>query len=506
MNGQRRLAILALLVVTEVACGQPGAPPDPLFRFSDGQGPERVVSDPAAIPAGRLPTTVGEVTGVRALDGAHFVAAGGHVFRLLGIDAPRRDAGAPALTSHAVMARDALAAAVVGRRVTVRFDARARDADGFWLCMVDGADGVTLNEDLVSRGLARTAIDAASPRLRESLRRRQREAREARAGVHGDPVIDRGTPPRVHAGFCLGLYAKAPDFDYGPMIREIAATGANIVCLVVPWFMESWNAVRIVPVPARTASMAVLDRTIRQAREAGLAVSLLPIVLLRNPTPEHWRGNIVPTDIDHWFDAYNRFILAFTDIAESTGAALFSIGSEFSSLEKHRLHWENVVDNVRGRFSGEITYSANWDHIDIIEFWDRIDVIGMTGYHSLTEKDDPTVDEITEAWIRVRDRLVAAQERRGKPFVFTEVGYASQNGINKDPWNYFISKTEDLKEQADCYEAFARTWRDAPDLFRGAYFYTWWRNNDADDRIMYTPAGKPALDVIRRYFVELRQR
>src|SRR6185436_15440667 len=98
-----------------------------------------------------------------------------------------------------------------------------------------------------------------------------------------------------------------------------------------------------------------------------------------------------------WFSSYNEFILPFADAARRSGAEALILGSEFSSLEKYTDQWKNVLKNVRSRYDGVVTYSANWDHLDVVRFWDDLDMIGMTGYHSLTTKNDPTVEEITEA-------------------------------------------------------------------------------------------------------------
>ena len=87
----------------------------------------------------------------------------------------------------------------------------------------------------------------------------------------------------------------------------------------------------------------------------------------------------------------------------------------------------------------------------------------------------------------------------GSRFVLrTEVGFASQDGINKDPWNYYISKTVDLQEQADCYQAFTDVWFHVPAL-SGVLFYNWFGRGGGED-IGYTPRGKPALKILRRWF------
>jgi len=45
---------------------------------------------------------------------------------------------------------------------------------------------------------------------------------------------------------------------------------------------------------------------------------------------------------------------------------------------------------------------------------------------------------------------------------FTEIGYRSIDGANKAPWDWQISGTVDLQEQADCYQAVFEVFWDRP--------------------------------------------
>ena len=87
-----------------------------------------------------------------------------------------------------------------------------------------------------------------------------------------------------------------------------------------------------------------------------------------------------------------------------------------------------------------------------------MDYIGVNVYCPLTDKNDPTVAEIKTAWtekgyIAHLERLF---KRFNKPIIFTEIGYPSHDGANKQPAGpagYLTGKTIDLQEQADCYQA-----------------------------------------------------
>ena len=223
-----------------------------------------------------------------------------------------------------------------------------------------------------------------------------------------------------------------------------------------------------------------------------MSVLLLPIVLILDPGDEDWRGVLKPKDLGQWWQNYSSFLDHYLDIAESTGVDLFSVGSELGSLEDQTDVWNRVILNARGRYRGLLTYSANWDHGDVAEFFPSLDVVGMSAYFSLTEKRDPTVEELVVEWRRVAKGLRELVKRHGRPLILTELGYASQDGINQDPWNYVMNTDEiDLQEQSDCFEAFRRV---APEMefLSGAYFYDYYDQGGVQDW-SYSPRGKPAM-------------
>ena len=108
------------------------------------------------------------------------------------------------------------------------------------------------------------------------------------------------------------------------------------------------------------------------------------------------------------------------------------------STERSTERWVTLIEAVRPRFyGGELGYSANWDHYRPVEFWDRLDFIGMTSYYTLADEKNPTVAEIVEKWQPIKRDILAWQRRIGKPILLTEVGWCSQEGAATAPWNYY---------------------------------------------------------------------
>ena len=322
-------------------------------------------------------------------------------------------------------------------------------------------------------------------------------------------------PPEIR-GMALPLHSRDPAHDYGAALKELPALGVNTVCVLVHFYQPNGNSYGPARHPLKTPSDRVVLRVLRAARKLKLDVALLPIVLLEKPGNDDWRGNLRPPDARgrvrthkdygkpnwaRWFRSYRREIVHFARLAQEGGASLFSVGSELSSTETQAREWKQVIRAVRDVFAGELTYSANWDHYQRVPFWKDLDYIGLSAYYELTRSKTPTQKELNRAWVKVRDRILAWRKKRKltrRPLLFTELGYPSLDGCAKQPWDYTLKTPIDLREQRQCYQAFAHAWRGRPELV-GVFAYEWWGKGGPKDR-GYTPRGKPALEVLRRFY------
>ena len=302
-------------------------------------------------------------------------------------------------------------------------------------------------------------------------------------------------------GVALGLFATDPEWDYGDMLREIRALGATDVEIAVPWAQNGLDATAIAPGVGLSPSMPTVRRTLRQARKLGLRVLLFPLVRVRGRRPSEWRGLIRfadQTQADAWWTSYGAFLDEMARVAGEEGAERLSVGSELLALESERSRWEQLIREVRRVYPGRLLYSANWDHFDGVAFWDLVDEAGVTGYFELTPRRAPSGDELARGWRRAADALIAFAHRTQQPLVLTEVGYPSLDGANMHPWDETRRADVDIEEQRQCYQAFADATAGAS-FVRGVYFWNWFGVGGPNDT-GYSPRGKPAAAVIRRYF------
>ncbi|MFT7616902.1 MAG: endonuclease YncB(thermonuclease family) [Planctomycetota bacterium] len=485
------LSLIFVLLVEAPARGQ-------VFHWLDQKNKSHQTTVFAEIPQYALPSLRCTTKILDVPTGQQVIVEGGHRIQLIGVDAP--DGPLSWDGTIARLAKHHLETLAKGKEVEIKFDRNFKNAKFETLGYVWSNDGTFLNTSMIAAGLAAPLATDQNARFAKDFEQAGQKARRAKKGMWQNAKASPELSRKRMKGFSLGLYSRDAAYDYTPLLKEQVAIGATDVLLVTPWFLEHHKSCEIVPKKHRSTPLPMVARAARQARELGLRVAIMPIVLLWKPEDDHWRGNIEPRDADDWFLNYQEFIGAFASLAEQAGAAELVVGSEFSSLERDEEHWREVIRGVRGRFHGTLSYSANWDHLTVIQFWDALDAIGMTGYHSLTKKNDPSIPELVLAWRKVRTTLEKELKYTKKPYFFSEMGYASLDGINKNPWDYVSPKVIDWQEQADCYEAYLQVWEEASTRFLGAFFYTWWRNKDSDDKRQYTVYGKPAEDVIRKWF------
>jgi hypothetical protein len=286
------------------------------------------------------------------------------------------------------------------------------------------------------------------------------------------------------------------------MIEEIADLGADTVLFSVNGYQEHVESTRISPSPDETPSDEDWLRIFAVARDRGLRIILMPKVLLSDPRGNAWRGKIQPTSWDEWFAQYRAFVMHFARLAELSDVEVFSVGSELITTEKFTDRWRSIVADVRSVYRGRLTYSANWDHYTGIRFWDDLDLIGMTTYHKLSDEPAPSLEALRAKWLEIRRDIEKWRKGVGKPLLFTEAGWCSQEGCSVEAWNYYRQEeaTEaGRREQRDCYQAFVDTWLDCPKV-GGILWWEWTPGNGGDGDYGYSPKNKPAEAVLRELF------
>ncbi len=320
-------------------------------------------------------------------------------------------------------------------------------------------------------------------------------------GASPTPEPDSPEPGPFVRGVALGLFASDPDWDYAPLVAEIEARGATDVVVIVNATQSNRLTSDIGLRPGISPALETVSRTLRQVREAGMRATLMPVVRFLERAPHEWRGTILPADgVEAWFEAYGAFVLPLAEIAQQEGCERFIVGSELNSLEPFEREWRSLIAEVRRRFGGRVTYSANWDRGAQVGFWDALDELGMTAYFPLL--DGPpgrsTAEAIADAWERPRRKIRALAQAVAKPVLFTEVGYPSRSSARAKPWDDSRLAEVDLALQTALYQGFCDAFADEH-LLQGYYVWNWFGVGGPRDS-GFTPRGKPAAQAMADCF------
>jgi hypothetical protein len=240
-----------------------------------------------------------------------------------------------------------------------------------------------------------------------SLPRRDLPASSAEGSAAPLPTRHTANREPPQRGVALGLFAEDVSFSYAPLLGEIAALGASHVALVVPLYQTHAASTRLYLHTRFSPTLETIADAVRDARRAGLEVTLFPIVRLSDPrTPKEWRGTLRPADPDAWFSSYGELVGDLASLATLTGATRLVVGSELSTLDEDLVRWGHLVTLIRAVFTGTLVYSANWDHYRDARLFDLVDEIGVVAYFGLRTPEQPSdVQALAASWRRIGREL-----------------------------------------------------------------------------------------------------
>lgn len=323
------------------------------------------------------------------------------------------------------------------------------------------------------------------------------------------PTLARPRTPR-QAGVALGLFAEDISFSYAPLLEEIVELGATHVALIVPIYQLNQSSTELFLHTRLSPTLEAVAEAVRESRRAGLDVTLFPIVRLLSPqTPKDWRGTLAPTNHDQWFKSYTERMGELAALGQLTGASRLVIGSELSTLDNDLPRWRKLIAVIRDVFSGDLLYSANWDHYDNTRLFELVDEMGVTAYFKLREPGQPADrTALAQRWRALGKTIIAKLAHYNKPLIFSEVGYRSRKDATLAPWDESSGGTSDLAEQVTAFQAFRQAWTipgsNAPRL-DGLYIWNFY-GFGGPHSTSYTPRGKPALGVVREILADLKGR
>ncbi|MDD5495809.1 MAG: hypothetical protein PHP46_01755 [Candidatus Omnitrophica bacterium] len=311
--------------------------------------------------------------------------------------------------------------------------------------------------------------------------------------------------PLFQKGVCYVTWSKetfaTPTSDQS--IKNMAEANIGSVAIVVTWYQDEYNSFQI-KATDRSPSDASIRHAIRKAHKLGISVMLKPHVDLihQDGVTRSDIGFQADDEWQKWFKAYENFIVHYARMAEEEKVEFFCIGTELAFTATRKDLWKGrIIPAVRKRFSGQLTYAANWDEYRDVGFWDDLDYVGIDAYFPLADKPDPTYEEIKAGWQKWYKEIEAWQAGIGKPILFTECGYASADHAAMKPWDEPMGGKPNLRVQADCYRALFETFWGKP-WFYGIYWWNWntYPGSGGENNRSFTPQNKPALNYVKMWY------
>jgi hypothetical protein len=292
------------------------------------------------------------------------------------------------------------------------------------------------------------------------------------------------------------------------LLDELVRLGASWIS-VTP-FGRLWSLSSTTILPDFEAPYAdnreSVARMIAQAHARGLKVLLIPHLWVETGG---WRGEIDPGSAEGWQayqSSYRAFVLDWAELAAAAHADAFSVGVECKSWSgRFDQTWRSLIADVRARFSGLLTYSANWDEAEGVVFWDALDLIGINAFYPLAQHAGASYAEyLAGAW-RARDALAQLSGALAMPVLFVEVGYTTRRDAAVEPWLWPDDMRDvvlDEQEQARALSAVLEAFLPEP-WFAGFFVWRYYANLDdvSQEEIWgFSPHGKAAEGVLQRNF------
>jgi hypothetical protein len=273
-------------------------------------------------------------------------------------------------------------------------------------------------------------------------------------------------------------------------LQFLAQQGVNSIGIVVTWYMSDTQSTDIAPWPGRggrTISDGALSHTINTAHRLGLRVMLKPHVDLKVATSRTDLANLAPA----WYTSYRAFITHYAALAKTYNVELFCLGTELDgTVPGHEADWAGIVQAVRAAYPGAITYAGNWPSYPAITFWNDLDYIGIDAYYPVTDKPNPTADELTAGWQQIANGIKYWRENNklDQPVLLTELGYRSAAGSNLQ-FSAPATTQAAPEQQAAALQAALTVLPQQP-WFRGLYYWNYLPDLQAADATGYLLHGK----------------
>ncbi|WP_345164867.1 glycoside hydrolase family 113 [Algibacter aquimarinus] len=290
-------------------------------------------------------------------------------------------------------------------------------------------------------------------------------------------------------------------------VNPVVNVNANYAAIMPFGFVRNLNNPEIIHNTDRQwfgETRAGAKQYIGELRKKDIKVMIKPQIWVWHG---EFTGFIEMKNEDDWKaleESYSSFILEYAELANEVNAEIFCIGTELEKfIENRPEYWNGLIEKIKAKYKGELTYAANWDEFKRTPFWSQLDYIGVDAYFPVSDSKTPTVEDCLKGWEKHKQVIFSLHKKHDKPILFTEYGYRSVDYSGKTPWVSDRSLNQvNLEAQTNTTQALFETfWSE--DWFAGGFIWKWFHKHDkvgGPDNFMFTPQNKPVEALLRKEY------
>lgn len=198
--------------------------------------------------------------------------------------------------------------------------------------------------------------------------------------------------------------------------------------------------------------------------------------------------------------SYREYIVEFAALSQESGVELLCIGTELELFVKNRPDfWFNLIEEVRGFYSGKLIYAENWDCYSNVPFQAQLDYIGIDAYFPIAKGKQPSLKRLKKGWSDVTTGLKHYSDSVQRKIIFTEYGYCSSDRCAEQPWQIDSKRSENYKLQRDAFQAlFVSVWNEP--YFGGGFLWKWYPEHHKGRQDLFSVQGKIAEELLRNVY------
>lgn len=293
--------------------------------------------------------------------------------------------------------------------------------------------------------------------------------------------------------------------------------------------LNTLNVPVVVNIDTRASSNMSIDKeSEKRAIELIKKLSFKKINIILEPYPWIENGSVgetewKPDNINDFFYNWENNVLGnlIKDVAVPYHVDALNAGTSFVHMEENEGYMCDMIDYVRERYKGLVTYRTNF-WVTAADFapeyteryreklnnkvFSKVDFISIASYFELTDNDTNSVDILTQALEStskfnrrqdVKQEIKNFNDKWDKPIFFGELGFPKTNNASVEPHNPLVSDIRNDKEQANCFAAYKNVFENEPWNLGFSVFAIGETSNDK----RYYPSEESA-EVIKNWYAK----